>query len=1081
MVVLPSDQNAGIPSGRPGSLVETLNAQGGVAVVVGGNVYGGVNVASQPRPASEYVIDFADRINLARRGFVGRAAVFASLTAFTTSHPNGYFEIVADAGLGKTALAAEIAHRTGAVAFFDPASSTQGSADGFLTHLSAELIIRYDLDPSRHPSTAAGNPLFVSGLLAEAARKAGGPVWIVADALDEAEAPAGANPLYLPQVLPEGVYVVVTRRPTGGVFVTVPGTPRSMYRITRNAPEQAEAIEAYLERRLAEDGPIKNVIAQADPPIATAAVVARLKTLSQGNFTYLGYVLADLGARQPGSGPLDLDNLPVGLRAYYDQFWARLRQVRTTQKVAWQELYRPTIERLAVAAESVPADWLGTQLDRDLDEIVDDALHLWERMLGNETVDNVDLWRIFHRSFVDFLGKKVELLTAHWAVADFYIRQPFGDWDEYGVRHAVTHLALAARKGKIANHHTLTELLVALVTDVQFQVKHLELLHDPSAFERLGELALGCVAQDDAATPLFVAQMAMWLVAFRKAQRQAQPIVDLARRGDVEAAEHRLQLFASEMDDDWYQALQLTIAWLAAGANREQARALRDRVPQRVSLTPDQEPLTMLRQRAAVDLDFAPLPSFSLGAPPSLDEARAIVERLSGSTADHSLMSGANVELMAHRTQAAIQMEGYLAGQDGPDLVAFAAAYPDLGEPLLQEYVAIHAGYGYRQYRQNSLLALLQAILRHPSQGWVQAWVAALGVAALAPNRGDFRESLSVAVLAQQARAEVSGAKARLDAQRFEAIQALDSLTPPSRGTNGQGHTKGGDTWGTHRRRLGALAEAYSRLPAGQPTASDLLMEASGLHYGFAGFSAPAYLTLAEAFEVVTSGADLPHHILHAAQASAHNIQDSTFCARTTARVNVMIERWWGTPPTGTFDVVAEAAQFLREPTSPRFTTLHIVGQEYWGRVPVTTVPLAGDLLHAVSLRQLADAYQRPLDEFLRLNREQRWLADTRLPPGTPVNVPDPGFAPLLAARFAARALADQSLSPAQRQATIRSLVPLAARDATMLDLTLARLVLATPSSDADMLAALASVAAASAAEVPPEEELSGRLTSFIP
>ena len=49
------------------------------------------------------------------------------------------------------------------------------------------------------------------------------------------------------------------------------------------------------------------------------------------------------------------------------------------------------------------------------------------------------------------------------------------------------------------------------------------------------------------------------------------------------------------------------------------------------------------------------------------------------------------------------------------------------------------------------------------------------------------------------------------------------------------------------------------------------------------------------------------------------------------------------------------------------------------------------------------------------------------LPPaqGYAVTVDMAGFAPLLAARFAARTLADPALSAEQRQTTIRSLVPI--------------------------------------------------------
>ena len=61
-----------------------------------------------------------------------------------------------------------------------------------------------------------------------------------------------------------------------------------------------------------------------------------------------------------------------------------------------------------------------------------------------------------------------------------------------------------------------------------------------------------------------------------------------------------------------------------------------------------------------------------------------------------------------------------------------------------------------------------------------------------------------------------------------------------------------------------------------------------------------------------------------------------------------------------------------------------------------------------------------------------------------PLNMPDPGFPPRLAARFAAEILADPTRSPQERIQRIRALVPVAAVDPTALDAVLGRLVLAT-------------------------------------
>jgi hypothetical protein len=158
---------------------------------------------------------------------------------------------------------------------------------------------------------------------------------------------------------------------------------------------------------------------------------------------------------------------------------------------------------------------------------------------------------------------------------------------------------------------------------------------------------------------------------------------------------------------------------------------------------------------------------------------------------------------------------------------------------------------------------------------------------------------------------------------------------------------------------------------------------------------------------------------------------------------------------------------------------VHVVGQTY-DRDPQATVALPADVLMASTPGQLAKIYQRPLDDFQRLNVNLPQPAEP-IPVGMPVNIPDPGFPPLLAARFAARALADPALSPEQQQGVIRALVPVAAADTTALDLVLARLLLASRSQDRAMLANLVELSAPSAATVSLDETLNVQLTRFVP
>jgi hypothetical protein len=247
-----------------------------------------------------------------------------------------------------------------------------------------------------------------------------------------------------------------------------------------------------------------------------------------------------------------------------------------------------------------------------------------------------------------------------------------------------------------------------------------------------------------------------------------------------------------------------------------------------------------------------------------------------------------------------------------------------------------------------------------------------------------------------------------------------------------------GDPFGTKKRRLGALAEAIACLQNDGQTASNLVAQALALPFGFAGYQAPACLSLAESIQVARRGdeADVPR-TLRAAREAAHNVQDSTLCARTTARVNAMAARWW---PAANVDILGAVDRLRRDPSAAEFSAVHVVGETYPKRIDSNTKPLPATLRDARTLGGLAVVYQRPLAEFRRLN--PTWADDAELPDGMLVNVPDPRLAAMVAARLAAQALVDPRLGSQERISLIWSLVPIAAINPTALDSVLARLVL---------------------------------------
>ena len=170
-----------------------------------------------------------------------------------------------------------------------------------------------------------------------------------------------------------------------------------------------------------------------------------------------------------------------------------------------------------------------------------------------------------------------------------------------------------------------------------------------------------------------------------------------------------------------------------------------------------------------------------------------------------------------------------------------------------------------------------------------------------------------------------------------------------------------------YRRRLAALAEAYRQFPAGSTDAAELASRAVAVGPGFAGITAPACLTMAETASVAAPDDTLlVERALDAAERSAHNIQDFTFCARTTARVAAMRERWWPSPALDPTQAAAVIGRLSEDRSTPEFSALHVVGEYYGYREPRGRTLMPRQMRTANTLNELATVYQRPIEEFLR-------------------------------------------------------------------------------------------------------------------
>jgi len=425
----------------------------------------------------DFRCDFSNEIALAD-GFVGRKEIFDFLTKFQTVNSRGYVRLTAGAGLGKTCLAAEVARRFGAPSFFANASRGLTKASQCLNHLSVAVIDRLKLPHDHLPPRAGEDSSFFEKMLKEAAEQMSGPLWLVVDALDEADEPSnGRNTLRLPQDLPERVYFFVTQRPGEYPLRTTPGTPLRNIEIELDSPMQRSDVCEFL-RREAQHPEIASALQAFTPPVEQESFVAHLQKASEGNFMYLSYFLADLAAGELPFASIDSGNLPTGLHGYYEAIWSRMEALaRSEGGEGWRSLYRPIRGLLVAAREPVTLIWLAELSGREPADIRERVLQTWRHILIEEGGGLSKRWRVLHRSFGDFLSEKLDLAEVHAKVAAHY-RQP-ANWDAqhgYASRHLSTHLHLS---GDIDG-------LCALVDDYDWYENQLSV--DPTAIAYQADL-----------------------------------------------------------------------------------------------------------------------------------------------------------------------------------------------------------------------------------------------------------------------------------------------------------------------------------------------------------------------------------------------------------------------------------------------------------------------------------------------------------------------------------------------------------------------------------------------------------------
>ena len=358
-------------------------------------------------------------------GFVGRDYVFDAIELFTRMQSSGYFTIQGDPGAGKSSILAEYVRRTGCVAYFNVRAQGITNAAQFLEGICTQLIARYSLPYISLPAGATRDGMFFAQLLGEIAAKlsSGDRLVIAVDALDEVDFSGqllGTNVLYLPSVLPKGVYFVVTRRDVLDQLPWFVQAPQNILDLLQFSEQSSQDVREYIRRMAALPAVQTWVARQRDSvePLTIEEFIRILGDRSENNFMYVRHVLADI--EHGFYEDLQVDHLPIGLKGYYEDHWHRMGMLTHPLPAA-----KIRIVYVLSEVKQPVSRQLIAHFARQDEYQVQQVLNEWNQFLHKQLADVQVRYSVYHASFREFLHRKdivqaagVTIPEIHTLIAD---------------------------------------------------------------------------------------------------------------------------------------------------------------------------------------------------------------------------------------------------------------------------------------------------------------------------------------------------------------------------------------------------------------------------------------------------------------------------------------------------------------------------------------------------------------------------------------------------------------------------------------------------------------------------------------
>ncbi|MGK7940152.1 MAG: AAA family ATPase [Crocosphaera sp.] len=340
------------------------------------------------------------------RLFCGREFVFEAFDDFIKRESKGYFTVIGDAGMGKSAIAAKYVGDNKVPCYFNIFAEGNNKPDKFLSSIIQQLTKRYGLPNQEN------NALLI--LLQKASEKLSEKekLIIVVDALDEVEQEGDQNLLDLPYNLPNGVYFFLTRRrynTQNRRLMVSPDTPYETLDLKEDKYQifSEKDVKKYINLFLEEEQEYKNKLQKwlDDREINKLTFIEQLARKSENNFMYLRYVLPWVAEGQYKD--LTLQGLPEGLQAYYETHWQHMNMEEETNNDKVKIFY-VLVQRYDEISAQMIADIL--ELDEyDVMSVLENKDWFEYLTQREEKTEGKIYYSIYHHSFLEFLESKRKL------------------------------------------------------------------------------------------------------------------------------------------------------------------------------------------------------------------------------------------------------------------------------------------------------------------------------------------------------------------------------------------------------------------------------------------------------------------------------------------------------------------------------------------------------------------------------------------------------------------------------------------------------------------------------------------------